>query len=107
MPQEIIFTYQSFIKQLEQDVVFLILFIIFHVTVHNISSEGICCQQPLHYQKNRIFLSKLDHAINEYRSDTGTYPYSLSLLVYSKSDRWMGPYIREKDLTDTWQQPYQ
>ncbi|WP_281347655.1 type II secretion system protein GspG [Marinicella rhabdoformis] len=91
---------------MEIGVVFIILLIIFLVTLNNISSHGIFSDQKPRFKITKIMLSKLDWSIKEYRQDTGAYPYALSQLVSSNSDSWMGPYIKEKELKDPWGQPY-
>lgn len=106
IPKRITYTFKTFEKPLENDVVFIILFIIFLLTVNNITCPGIFSEHKPRLKITQIMLSKLDSAIREYRQDTGAYPYALSQLLSSNSDSWMGPYIKEKELKDQWGQPY-
>ncbi|WP_154224315.1 type II secretion system protein GspG [Marinicella rhabdoformis] len=57
--------------------------------------------------KSRYHLIKLDQAIAEYRLDTGYYPVALmDLAIDSEDPMWMGPYVKEKELTDPWGKKY-
>lgn len=56
---------------------------------------------------SRHRLIKLDQAIAEYRLDTGYFPVALiDLAIDSQAPMWMGPYIKEKEVTDPWGKKY-
>lgn len=55
----------------------------------------------------RLILAKTEISIKEYYIDTGHLPASLNLLLDDpQSKNWMGPYIKEKGLTDPWGEKY-
>lgn len=59
-------------------------------------------------QEAKIRIGKLKGKIEEFNLDLGYYPRSLDELVNDNGDgNWMGPYIKEKDLKDSWKEPFQ
>jgi len=84
-------------------VVMTILAVIFGLVVSNVTGG----QDKARYKEAQIMVQKLTQSVAEYNLDTGNYPDSLSDLVTDNGDSmWMGPYIKEKDLTDPWKEPY-
>ena len=84
-------------------VVMTILAVIFGLVVSNVTGG----QDKARYKEAQIMVQKLTQSVAEYNLDTGNYPDSLEDLVNDNGDSmWMGPYIKEKDLTDPWKEPY-
>lgn len=55
-----------------------------------------------------IMIGKLKLKIEEFNLDMGYYPRSLDALVNENGDsNWMGPYVKEKELKDPWNEPFQ
>jgi len=58
-------------------------------------------------QEAKIRMGKLKIKIEEFNLDLGYYPQSLEALVNDNGDgNWMGPYVKEKDLKDSWKEPF-
>jgi general secretion pathway protein G len=57
-------------------------------------------------KKARIELLRLDKSLAEYKLDSNNYPDSLLNLYKENHPRWMGPYIKEKELKDPWGEFY-
>jgi len=56
----------------------------------------------------KIAVKKIGMAVDNYYIDTGNLPNKLDqLLNGSGVDGWDGPYARDKELLDPWNQPYQ
>ena len=51
-------------------------------------------------------LGLLDRGIEEYCSDVGLVPESLSQLISDSDPGWTGPYIRSTATTDPWGNPF-
>lgn len=84
-------------------VVMTILAVIFGLVVSNVTGG----QDKARYKEAQIMVQKLTQSVAEFNLDTGNYPDSLRDLVTDNGDSmWMGPYIKEKDLTDPWKEPY-
>lgn len=59
-------------------------------------------------QEAKIRIGKLKIKVEEFNLDLGYYPRSLEDLVNDNGDgNWMGPYIKEKDLKDSWKESFQ
>lgn len=58
----------------------------------------------------RTNLQTLEAQVLAFQIDTGRLPAALRELVEQPSDleagKWQGPYVKEKDLTDPWGEPY-
>lgn len=56
----------------------------------------------------KIMIGKLKLKIEEFNLDLGYYPKSLGALANDNGDsNWMGPYVKEKELKDPWQETFQ
>lgn len=57
----------------------------------------------------KIAVRKISMAVDNYYIDTGNLPSKLDQLVSGSggADGWDGPYARESDLIDPWDNPYQ
>lgn len=85
-------------------VVMTILAVIFGMVVRNVTGG----QDKAKYKEAQIMVQKIDQAVQEFNLDTGGLPDSLEELVNDNGhSMWMGPYLKEKELTDPWGEPYQ
>ena len=70
--------------------------------LNNTCSDG---KSP--YKAARVILAKTEISIRDYYIDTGHLPNSLDQLLSDKeTENWMGPYIKENELTDPWGEKY-
>lgn len=61
------------------------------------------------YDAAKARISVIETAIGSYRLDMGKYPQSLDELVKNPGGgaKWKGPYLKENQLIDPWDKPYQ
>jgi len=84
-------------------VVMTILAVIFGLVVRNVTGG----QDKAKYKQAQLEVQKLTAAVQEFYLDTGNLPNSLDQLVNDSGDSmWMGPYVKEKELTDPWGESY-
>ena len=85
-------------------VVMTILAVIFGLVVRDVTGG----QDKAKYKQAQLEVQKLTAAVQEFYLDTGNMPNSLEQLVNDSGDSmWMGPYVKEKELTDPWGESYQ
>lgn len=84
-------------------VVMTILAVIFGLVVRNVTGG----QDKAKYKQAQLEVLKITAGVQEFYLDTGNLPNSLEQLVNDSGDSmWMGPYIKDKELKDPWDEPY-
>lgn len=84
-------------------VVMTILAVIFGLVAKNVMGG----QEKAKLKQAKIEVEKLAQSVQEFYLDVGRLPDSLSQLVNDTGDSmWYGPYVKEKELKDPWDQPY-